>query len=85
MHDIHDQVRADYRQILLHPEDSVLTGSTGSEAMSASVGYTPEELASVPAEANLGLGCGNPLRCFAAGTKKDLTQHAPMCIIHLAC
>lgn len=62
MHDIHDQVRADYRQILLHPEDSVLTGSTGSEAVSASVGYTPEELASVPAEANLGLGCGNPLR-----------------------
>ena len=62
MHDIHDQVRADYRQILLHPENSVLTGSTGSVAMSASVGYTPEELVSVPAEANLGLGCGNPLR-----------------------
>ena len=60
--DIHDQVRSDYRQILLHPEDSVLTGDTGSVDMSASVGYTPEELASVPAEANLGLGCGNPLR-----------------------
>ena len=30
--------------------------------MSSSVGYTPEELALVPAEANLGLGCGNPLR-----------------------
>ena len=69
--DVHDQVRADYRQILLHPEDSILTGSTGSDAMSASVGYTQEELASVPAEANLGLGCGNPLR--AAGIKPGET------------
>ena len=60
--DVHDQVRSDYRQILLHPEASILTGSTGSETMSASVGYTAEELASVPKEANLGLGCGNPLR-----------------------
>ena len=62
MHDIHDQVRADYRQILLHPEDSILTGDTASDMVSASVGYTPEELALVPQEANLGLGCGNPLR-----------------------
>ena len=62
MHDIHDQVRADYRQILLHPEDSILTGDTASDTVSASVGYTQEELALVPQEANLGLGCGNPLR-----------------------
>ena len=62
MHDIHDQVRQDYTQILLDPKNSILTGDTGSKTMSASVGYTPEELASVPAEANLGLGCGNPLR-----------------------
>ena len=70
-HDIHDQVRADYTQILLHPEDSILTGDTGSVDMSASVGYTPEELASVPKEANLGLGCGNPLR--AADLKPNET------------
>ena len=69
--DIHDQVRADYRQILLHPEDSILTGDTGTKDMSASVGYTEEELASVPAEANLGLGCGNPLR--AADLKPNET------------
>ena len=62
MRDIHDQVRADYRQILQDPGNSIMTGDTGSETMSASVGYTPEELAQVPAEANLGLGCGNPLR-----------------------
>ena len=60
--DILDQVRQDYQQILLNPTKSILTGDTDSERMSASLGYTPEELAQVPAEANLGLGCGNPLR-----------------------
>jgi len=62
MQDIHDQVRQDYRQILLQPQNSILTGDADSQTMASSVGYTPEELASVPAEANLGLGCGNPLR-----------------------
>jgi len=61
-HQIRDQVRQDYTQILLDPKNSILTGDTDSGTMSASVGYTPEELAQVPAEANLGLGCGNPLR-----------------------
>ena len=60
--DIIDQVRNDYKQILISPEDSIITGSTDSATVSASVGYTPEELALVPKEANLGLGCGNPLR-----------------------
>ena len=57
-----DQVRNDYKQILLDPQNSILTGTTDNSTVSASVGYTPEELAQVPAEANLGLGCGNPLR-----------------------
>ena len=61
-HDIRDQVRQDYANILLDPKNSVITGDTGSDVMSASVGYTPEELALVPAESNLGLGCGNPHR-----------------------
>ena len=60
--DIIDQVRNDYKQILINPEDSIITGNTDSSTVSASVGYTPEELALVPKEANLGLGCGNPLR-----------------------
>ena len=32
-----------------------------AEELSASVGYTESELASIPQEANLGLGCGNPV------------------------
>ena len=62
MQDIRDQVRRDYQQILADPKKSILTGDTDSTVVSSSVGYTPEELASVPQEANLGLGCGNPLR-----------------------
>lgn len=62
MQDIRDQVRRDYQQILSDPSNSIVTGDTDSGTMSASVGYTAEELASVPKEANLGLGCGNPLR-----------------------
>ena len=62
MQDIRDQVRRDYQQILADPKNSILTGDTDSTVVSSSVGYTPEELASVPQEANLGLGCGNPLR-----------------------
>lgn len=61
MPEIHDQVRSDYRKILLEPSDSVITNTKEAVLMSASVGYSPEELALVPEEANLGLGCGNPI------------------------
>ncbi len=62
MPELHDQVRKDYQQILLDPAHSIINDKETAETMSASVGYTEEELASVPKEANLGLGCGNPLR-----------------------
>ena len=34
--------------------------SSAPEDISRSIGYTDEDLAAMPAEANLGLGCGNP-------------------------
>src|SRR6476646_8012959 len=34
--------------------------SAGTRAVAEAFGYTPEELASIPAEANMGLSCGNP-------------------------
>lgn len=61
MPEIHDQVRSDYQKILLDPEHSVVSNMREAAEMSASVGYTEEELAMVPQEANLGLGCGNPV------------------------
>jgi arsenite methyltransferase len=40
-------------------------GPADAETVTASLGYTAEQLAALPAGANLGLGCGNPL-AFAA-------------------
>src|SRR4026207_1835916 len=34
--------------------------TAGVRAVAEVFGYTPEELASIPAEANMGLSCGNP-------------------------
>jgi arsenite methyltransferase len=36
------------------------TGQSGVRAVAEAFGYTPEQLASIPAEANMGLSCGNP-------------------------
>lgn len=41
--EILDQVRQDYQQILLDPENSILTGSTDSQTMSSTItGRKPE-------------------------------------------
>lgn len=36
------------------------TEHSGVRAVAEAFGYTPEELASIPSEANMGLSCGNP-------------------------
>ncbi len=36
------------------------TGHSGVRAVAEAFGYTPKQLASIPAEANMGLSCGNP-------------------------
>ena len=36
------------------------TDHSGVRAVAKAFGYTPEQLASIPAEANMGLSCGNP-------------------------
>lgn len=36
------------------------SGHAGVHAVAEAFGYTPEQLASIPAEANMGLSCGNP-------------------------
>lgn len=61
--DIHDSVRNDYSQIAAGDMDKTILHVTRTTAeMSASVGYTEEELALAPEGANKGLGCGNPHR-----------------------
>jgi ubiquinone/menaquinone biosynthesis C-methylase UbiE len=36
------------------------TGHSGVRSVAEAFGYTPEQLASIPAEANMGVSCGNP-------------------------
>jgi len=54
---IQDVVREKYGEIAAGSRSSE---SAGVRAVSEAFGYTPEELASIPAEANMGLSCGNP-------------------------
>jgi len=52
-----NQVRSSYAAVA----SSLLSSDhTGVRAVAEAFGYTPEELASLPAEANMGLSCGNP-------------------------
>src|SRR2546421_747066 len=52
-----DQVQARYASV---PRSGLSTDHAGVRAVAEAFGYTPEELASIPAEANMGLSCGNP-------------------------
>jgi SAM-dependent methyltransferase len=52
-----EEVQAKYAAVAA----SNLSGDhSGVRAVAEAFGYTPEELASIPAEANMGLSCGNP-------------------------
>ena len=52
-----DHVRDRYAAVAT----STLTGeAAGVQAVAEAFGYSPEELARLPAEANMGLSCGNP-------------------------
>ncbi len=57
MADILDAVRSKYGAVA----ESALSGDhAGVKAVAEAFGYSAEELTSIPAEANLGLSCGNP-------------------------
>lgn len=60
---VQDNVRKEYGKIALeNHEESIMMEMVSSESISASVGYTIEELSMAPEGANMGLGCGNPHR-----------------------
>ena len=56
--EIHTTVRENYAEIAR--TGGSCCGSSKCESSKA-IGYTLEELEQVPEEANLGLGCGNPV------------------------
>ncbi|MGL4514354.1 MAG: arsenite methyltransferase [Lacipirellulaceae bacterium] len=53
-----DQVRTQYSAVATR---GLSSDDDGVRAVAEAFGYSPEELASIPAEANMGLSCGNPL------------------------
>jgi SAM-dependent methyltransferase len=54
---IEDAVRAKYGSVA---KSGLSSEHTGVKAVAEAFGYSPDELASIPAEANMGLSCGNP-------------------------
>lgn len=55
--DIRDHVKSKYGAVA---NSGLSSNHTGVKSVAEAFGYTPEELASIPAEANMGLSCGNP-------------------------
>jgi SAM-dependent methyltransferase len=56
-HSIQEQVKSKYGAVAT---SGLSNKHSGVKAVAEAFGYTPEELASIPAEANMGLSCGNP-------------------------
>ncbi|MCE9556195.1 MAG: arsenite methyltransferase [Planctomycetes bacterium] len=54
---IENAVKAKYGSVAT---SGLSTQHAGVRAVAEAFGYTPEQLASIPAEANMGLSCGNP-------------------------
>ncbi|HLA12836.1 MAG TPA: arsenite methyltransferase [Pyrinomonadaceae bacterium] len=54
---IEEAVKSRYGAVATSPLSST---NSGVRAVAEAFGYSPEELASIPAEANMGLSCGNP-------------------------
>src|SRR5437867_3303571 len=54
---IEQAVRSKYGSVAT---SGLSSGHAGVRAVAEAFGYTPQELASIPAEANMGLSCGNP-------------------------
>ncbi len=58
---VHKMVRKGYGKIAKAEKSSCGCGCGSAPAISEQIGYNKEELSSVPEDADLGLGCGNPV------------------------
>src|SRR3954451_22169584 len=57
MSELEEAVRSRYGAVAI---SNLSTEHEGVRAIAEAFGYSPEELAAIPAEANMGLSCGNP-------------------------
>ena len=55
-----ENVQKNYGKIAKGEIEEIISLENNSEEVSKSIGYSLEEIESVPEEANVGLGCGNP-------------------------
>lgn len=55
--DIEQAVKSKYASVA---KSGLSTSHSGVRAVAEAFGYTPEQLASIPSEANMGVSCGNP-------------------------
>jgi arsenite methyltransferase len=62
--EIVDVVRAKYGSVA---KSDLSSQNRGVRAVAEAFGYSPEQLASIPAEANMGLSCGNRRQNGGAG------------------
>lgn len=58
--DIHQTVKEGYGAIARQPVKASCCGPSPTKSLATAVGYSADELALIPEEANLGLSCGNP-------------------------
>lgn len=56
-----ENVQKNYGKIAKGETKKIISLDNNSNEVSKSIGYSLEEIESVPEEANVGLGCGNPL------------------------
>ena len=59
--DLKTTVRRAYGKIALDADASCCNGGCGTDQVSERIGYSQEDLASLPDGADMGLGCGNPV------------------------
>jgi arsenite methyltransferase len=59
--DIRDTVREHYAKVAQQDAGCCETGTSYGCSVSEQIGYSKEDLASLPQEAEMGLGCGNPI------------------------
>jgi hypothetical protein len=72
-----DSVRSKYGAVA---ESKLSSNDSGVKAAAEAFGYSAEELTSIPAEANMGLSCGNPtatahLRLRGVGEECPVPHH----------
>jgi arsenite methyltransferase len=59
--DLRRHVREGYAAVVNRSKSSCRCGSAATEDYKKKIGYTDADISAVPAGANLGLGCGNPV------------------------